>query len=243
MDHDLATISPATLGFIEHSAMNRLIGSYPSIARALWRETLIDASIFREWLVNVVVRPASARMAHLLAELRERMSAVGLAKGGEFEFPITQAELSEALGLSTVHVNRVLQAFRAERVLDLQRNRVTLADMDKVVESSGFDNSYLHFARNDLPSKGFTREKTGSMRFYFSQPGDLPDDEGVDFPDKESALNEAAQTALLMVRDRPIVTEDFTLSVASDEGPVGSVTVKVSITRADIERNRRSLSE
>jgi CRP-like cAMP-binding protein len=151
MDHDLATISPATLGFIDHSAMNRLIGSHPSIARALWRETLIDASIFREWIVNVGVRPASARMAHLLAELRERMSAVGLADGGKFEFPLTQADLGEALGLSTVHVNRVLQAFRAEQVLDVQRDKVTLTDLEKVVETSGFDNSYLHIAK-DCPA-------------------------------------------------------------------------------------------
>lgn len=151
MDHDLATISPATLGFVEHSALDRLIGTNPSIARALWRETLIDAAIFREWIVNVGVRPASARMAHLLAELRERMAAVGLANGQEFEFPITQTELGEALGLSAVHVNRVLQAFRAEHVLDLQRNKVRIANVEKVIETSGFDSSYLYIAGNDPP--------------------------------------------------------------------------------------------
>ena len=149
MDHDLATISPATLGFIEHSALDRLIDTNPSVTRALWRETLIDASIFREWIVNMGIRSAPARMAHLLAELRERMAAVGLANGAEFEFPITQTELAEALGLSTVHVNRVLQAFRAEHVLDLQRNKVRIADFEKVVETSGFDDSYLHIVGKD----------------------------------------------------------------------------------------------
>jgi len=148
MDHDLVTMSPATVGYIAHSALERLIGTHPAIARALWRETLIDAAIFREWIVNMGVRPAAARMAHLLAELRQRMAAVGLSNGEEFEFPVTQSELGEALGLSTVRVNRVLQAFRAGRVLDLQKNFVTIENYEKVVEASGFDDSYLHLARN-----------------------------------------------------------------------------------------------
>jgi CRP-like cAMP-binding protein len=148
MDHDLATISPSTLGFIEHSALSSLIAAHPAVARALWRETLIDAAIFREWIVNMGVRPAAARMAHLLAELRERMAAIGLLKGREFQFPVTQSELGEALGLSAVHVNRVLQAFRADHVLNLQQNVVTISDHDKVVALAGFDDSYLHLTKN-----------------------------------------------------------------------------------------------
>ncbi|WGD52447.1 Crp/Fnr family transcriptional regulator [Bradyrhizobium sp. CB1650] len=151
MDHDLATMSPATVGFIAHSALEHVVRTHPSIACALWRETLVDAAIFREWIVNMGVRPAAARMAHLLAELRQRMAAVGLTNGEEFEFPVTQSELGEALGLSTVHVNRVLQAFRAERVLDLQKNFVTIEDYEKVVQASGFDESYLYLTRN-VPS-------------------------------------------------------------------------------------------
>jgi CRP-like cAMP-binding protein len=151
MDHDLATISPATLGFVDHGALHALIDAHPAIARALWRETLIDAAIFREWIVNMGVRPAAARMAHLVAEVRTRMAAIGLVheKEFEFEFPVTQAKLGEALGLSTVHVNRVLQGFRAERVLDLKKNNVTIADYEKVVAAAGFDDSYLHLTRND----------------------------------------------------------------------------------------------
>lgn len=90
-------------------------------------------------------------MAHLLAELRQRMAAVGLSNGEEFEFPVTQSELGEALGLSTVHVNRVLQAFRAERVLDPQKNFATIEDYEKVVQTSGLDESYLYLTRN-VPS-------------------------------------------------------------------------------------------
>jgi CRP-like cAMP-binding protein len=144
MDHELSTISAATLGFIEHSDVSALIDARPGIARALWRETLIDAAIFREWIVNVGARPAHARMAHVLAEMRQRLAAVGLVADHEFEFPVTQVELAEALGLSVVHVNRVLQTFRAKRVLDLQRNMVRLIDFERVLKEGGFDATYLH---------------------------------------------------------------------------------------------------
>jgi CRP-like cAMP-binding protein len=148
MDHDLATISPCTLGFIDHHAIDAVISKHASIMRALWRETLIDASIFREWIVNIGVRPASSRLAHLLVELRERMAAVGLTKDDVFEFPVTQAELAEALGLTPVPVNRVLQEFRAARVLDVHKNTVTITDHAKVMATAGFNDTYLHIVRN-----------------------------------------------------------------------------------------------
>jgi CRP-like cAMP-binding protein len=144
MDHDLGTISPATLGFIKHTALDRLVTDSPTIARALWRETLIDAAIFREWIVNMGARPGPARMAHLMAELRERMASVGLTSDGEFPFPVTQAELADALGMSSVHVNRILQTYRAQRILDLQRNNIHIANYEKIVSAGGFDPAYLH---------------------------------------------------------------------------------------------------
>jgi CRP-like cAMP-binding protein len=144
MDHDLLAISDATLGFIDHADLFRLIDTRRTVARALWRETLIDAAVFREWIVNVGVRDASSRLAHLLAELRQRLLAVGLVADEEFQFPVTQSELADALGLSTVHVNRVLQAFRAQGVLDIRKNLVTLVDVGKVLAAGGFDPMYLH---------------------------------------------------------------------------------------------------
>ncbi|MGY4325921.1 CRP-like cAMP-binding protein [Bradyrhizobium sp. LB7.2] len=152
MDHDLATMSAATLGFVEHSALSALIEQRPAVARAFWCETLIDAAIFREWIVNVAVRQAPARMAHLLAEMRERLAAVGLVGDDEFEFPVTQSELGEALGLSVVHVNRVLQGLRADGVLDLQNKMVRLIDVEKVLIEGGFDAAYLHQNGNASPS-------------------------------------------------------------------------------------------
>jgi CRP-like cAMP-binding protein len=144
MDHDLATLSKARVGFIEHKHINALIDKRPTIARALWRETLVDASIFRGWIINLGIRSASERMAHLLAELRQRLASVGLVSDDEFEFPVTQTELAEALGVSAVHINRVIQAFRASGVLDINRNRVRLKDFEHLVRLGGFDDLYLH---------------------------------------------------------------------------------------------------
>ncbi|WP_027584490.1 Crp/Fnr family transcriptional regulator [Bradyrhizobium sp. Ai1a-2] len=144
MDHDLVTLSRARVGFIEHRSIQHLIETRPSIMQALWRETLVDAAVFREWIVSLGTRTAAGRMAHLIAELRQRLTAVGIEADDEFEFPITQSKLAEALGLSPVHVNRVLQSLRAEGVLDIQKNMVKLRDIEKLVEIGGFNDTYLH---------------------------------------------------------------------------------------------------
>jgi CRP-like cAMP-binding protein len=144
MDHDLVTLSRARLGFVEQRAIHQLIGARASIGQALWRETLVDAAVYREWIVSLGTRTAAGRMAHLFAELRHRLTAMGLTTDDEFEFPITQSKLAEALGLSAVHVNRVLQSLRAEGVLDIQKNMVKLRDIEKLVNIGGFNGAYLH---------------------------------------------------------------------------------------------------
>lgn len=144
MDHDLVTLSRARVAFIEHRYIKQLIDDRPTVARALWRETLVDAAVFRQWIMNLGTKSAAARMAHLLAELRQRLASVGLAADDQFEFPVTQAELSEALGISAVHVNRVIQAFRANGVLDIHRNTVRLKDIERLVSIGGFNELYLH---------------------------------------------------------------------------------------------------
>src|SRR5215203_7306512 len=98
-----------------------LCKSHFRIASALWRETLIDAAIFREWMLSIGRREAYARIAHLLCELLVRLRAVGLAEDHTCKLPITQAQMGDALGLSDVHVNRVLQALRGNGLITLQR--------------------------------------------------------------------------------------------------------------------------
>ena len=139
MDHDLTTLSEARLGFIDHNALERILATRPALARALWRESLVDAGLFRQWIVNLGTRSASGRMAYLIAELRQRLGAMGMVANEQFGFPITQSKLADALGLSVVHVNRILQGFRTEGILDLKRQVVTLGDFEKIVQLGGFD--------------------------------------------------------------------------------------------------------
>jgi CRP-like cAMP-binding protein len=144
MDHTLQTITPCRVGFIAHEALQDLCHRHPGIADALWRETLIDAAIFREWLVGVGRRSAYTHIAHLLCEFLARMKAVGLMNGGTCELPFTQAEIGDALGLSTVHVNRTLQELRGAGLITLRGGSLTVNDWDGFKEAGEFDPTYLH---------------------------------------------------------------------------------------------------
>ncbi|MBM6581848.1 Crp/Fnr family transcriptional regulator [Microvirga sp. BT689] len=125
LDNSLATVTPCTVGFIQHEDLRRVCARYSRITAALWRETLVDASIFREWVLNVGRREAFRRMAHLLCEFRVRLKAVGLAEGDTFDLPFTQGELADAIGASNIHVNRVLQELRAKGLIRSKGTQVT----------------------------------------------------------------------------------------------------------------------
>jgi len=144
LDHNLGTLTPCKLAFIAHRNLHALFEQHPRLSGVFWRETLIDAAIFREWVVNVGRRPALARMAHLLCELFLRHEAVGLVTGGSFAFPITQSELADATGLSTVHVNRTLQELRAMGLIGGQSHLLKILDLDGLKQVGEFDSTYLH---------------------------------------------------------------------------------------------------
>jgi CRP-like cAMP-binding protein len=144
MDHDLSTLTVCRLGLIDHGALRQLHRKRPSVAEMFWRDTLIDSAMFREWIVNVGQRPAPARLAHVMMELRERLRVIGRVEGNSFEMPLTQEEIGEALGITGVHVNRVVRQLREEGIAELQRGRVTILDEAKFTELADFDNRYLH---------------------------------------------------------------------------------------------------
>jgi CRP-like cAMP-binding protein len=144
MDHDLSTLTACRVGLIKHEALRDLHRRSPSVAEMFWRDTLIDAAMFREWIVNVGQRPAPARLAHVMVELRERLRVIGRVEGNSFEMPLTQEELGEALGITGVHVNRVVRQVREEGIVALHRGRVTVLDEAKFLELADFDERYLH---------------------------------------------------------------------------------------------------
>ena len=120
MDHSLMTLTPCKLAFIPHQSLTDLLRKCPRVADVMWRDTLIDAAIFREWMMGIGRRSAYTRIAHVLCEVLVKMRAVGLRTERECELPLTQAEIGDALGLSTVHVNRSLQELRGDGLLELR---------------------------------------------------------------------------------------------------------------------------
>jgi len=144
MDHSISTLTPGKVAAIPHATILDWTQRYPALGRVLWWDTLIDAAIFREWMVNVGRRSAYQRIAHLLCELVTRMHTAGLAKDYTCDLPITQTELADATGLSTVHVNRTLQELRGKGLIELQNGTFLALDWARLKEAAGFDPAYLH---------------------------------------------------------------------------------------------------
>jgi CRP-like cAMP-binding protein len=146
MDHSLGTLVPSKVGFVPHNDVRALVRRCPRVGDALWRDTLIDAAVFREWMIGIGRRSAYTRIAHVLCELLVRMRSVGLADGNDMELAVTQAELGDALGLSTVHVNRVLQELRGDGLIVLRGRFLSVQDWPGLKKAGEFDVAYLHLA-------------------------------------------------------------------------------------------------
>jgi CRP-like cAMP-binding protein len=144
MDHSVGALTPCKVAFIAHAALHDITRAHPGIIALFWRDTLIDAAIFREWLTGVGRRSAHQRIAHLICEIHLRLKVVGLTDDNGFELPITQAELADALGLSTVHVNRVLQDLRRDGLIISRGKFLAVADWRTLEKAGGFDPRYLH---------------------------------------------------------------------------------------------------
>jgi CRP-like cAMP-binding protein len=144
MDHSIGTITSATVAVIPAETMIDLTDRHPRIAQALWWNTLVDEAITREWVVNVGQRKALERVAHLICEMFVRVRAVGLSEGTSFDFPVTQTDLADTVGLTLVHTNRMLQDLRAKGLIAWTRHRLTILDFDRLVDLSMFNPQYLH---------------------------------------------------------------------------------------------------
>lgn len=143
-DHGIRTHVPTRVLEVPHAAILDVAARFPELGRALWFDTLVDAAIFREWTVNVGRRSARERTAHLLLEFQYRLREVGLAEGDTFPMPISQADLSDALGISPVHLSRTLQALRKDRLITMFSRTVVIEDPERMATLAGFDTTYLH---------------------------------------------------------------------------------------------------
>ena len=144
MDHSIQAITPATVATLSRAEVDGLMHDHPAIAKAMYTAQLIDEGIMRSWIVTMRRRSSIERVAHLVCELYLRARNIGLTAGDEFAMPLSQLVLADALGMTAVHINRVLKELRLAGAMALQRGSVTIMNPVKLVQIAGFDENYLH---------------------------------------------------------------------------------------------------
>jgi CRP-like cAMP-binding protein len=145
-DHNVETITEAEVALVPKAELRRLARESPRIGAAFWRDTLIDASIFREWVLNVGRRDARTRVAHMLCEFATRCERAGFGSVQSFQMPMTQEQIADATGLTSVHVNRMLRSLETDGALSRSRREIRIRDWEAMRRIADFDPAYLHAA-------------------------------------------------------------------------------------------------
>jgi CRP-like cAMP-binding protein len=149
-DHSVQMLTDGSIASIPREAVSRICEKRFAIARAMWMDTLVDGSIFREWITNIGRRDARTRIAHLLCEFSLRLQVAGLGKQTNYELPMTQEQLADSTGLTPVHVNRSLKALEADGHINRRTPRsIVIGDWKKLVEVADFNSNYLHLKLNE----------------------------------------------------------------------------------------------
>lgn len=143
MDHSIATLTDARVASIPRARFEHLIATRPGLTQALWWAQLVDEGVLRAWIVSMGRRGSVERVAHLMCELYVRARNIGLNVGDELELPLTQLVLGDALGLTPVHVNRVLRRLRLLGIMKLRNGVLVVGDIARLAEIAGFDDQYL----------------------------------------------------------------------------------------------------
>jgi CRP-like cAMP-binding protein len=149
-DHSVQMLTSGKIALIPREAIIKLTLERPKIGHAMWIDTLVDASIFREWIMNVGRRDARTRLAHLLCEFSLRLKLAGLGHDTNYELPMTQEQLADATGLTSVHVNRTIKLLEAEGLIERSNPRsIQIGDWRRLADAGDFDSNYLHLREND----------------------------------------------------------------------------------------------
>jgi CRP-like cAMP-binding protein len=156
VSHSLGTLTPVSIARVTQDELADLMMHSEELRRALRISMLVEVDIQREWTISLGRRTATERLAHLFCEISMRLRSVGLTNGRECQMPVTQADLADALGLSTVHVNRTLQDLRATDLVELRGKRLTIRNERGLREVAMFDPTYLHLQHNGNGGLGVT---------------------------------------------------------------------------------------
>ena len=144
MDHGIQTVTVASVATIERDAMDQMMDRHPKIAQALYVAQLVDEGTMRSWITSMGRRTSIERVAHLMCELYLRARSIGIAKERQFALPLSQIMLADSLGMTPVHLNRVLKKLRTEGTMEMARGSLKITDPEKLVSIAGFDENYLH---------------------------------------------------------------------------------------------------
>jgi CRP-like cAMP-binding protein len=143
-DHNVQMLNAGEVALIPFEAIRDIAMRLPSVGMAMWYETLVEGSIFREWILNIGRRDAHARIGHLLCEFAVRLEVAELGNQAEYELPITQEQLADAVSLTAVHVNRTLKSLEKDGYISRTKRRITISDWQKLARVADFQPQYLH---------------------------------------------------------------------------------------------------
>jgi len=149
MDHGIKTVSECHVAYVEREEVDRIVRSNSVASRALLRSTLIDEAILRRWLGNSGRLDAYEAIAHLFCELHCRLELVGLAEGSSIFMPARQEEIGDAVGITSVHVNRTLNRMRADGLIEYRKGRLTINDLAALRRVGSFSTDYMHLGRTE----------------------------------------------------------------------------------------------
>jgi CRP-like cAMP-binding protein len=148
-DHNVQMLTAGDVALIPVQVVRDLAFRRPSIGMAMWYETLVEGSIFREWVLNIGRRDARTRIAHLLCEFAIRLEVAELGQATSYELPITQEQLADAVALTSVHVNRTLKRLEQDGLITRTKRIITIVDWKDLVKVADFQPRYLHLDRQN----------------------------------------------------------------------------------------------
>ena len=144
MDHSIQTVTAAVVAMVGRAEMDAIMDEHRSIARAMYIAQLVDEGIMRAWIASMGRRASIERVAHLMCELYLRARNIGIANGETFALPLSRLLLADSLGMTPVHLNRVLKELRLTGAMTLARGSLLIVDPGKLIQIAGFDENYLH---------------------------------------------------------------------------------------------------
>jgi CRP-like cAMP-binding protein len=150
LEHEISAASRCDIGTVHHGEIKRVTEQFPRLNRVLWFQTLVDASIHREWMLVLGKKRGRARVAQFFCEVQRRLKIVRLIGDNDYDLPFNQQELADITGMTPVHLNRCLKELRDAGLVTFRNGKVEIHDLPGLSRDAQFDPAYLHLGPHDL---------------------------------------------------------------------------------------------